>query len=148
MSNPLRRSLLLIASSTLLLWLAGRHRFATAPSARTAGTHSTGSALLAVVAIGVLVLGTWLAVLALRRSFRDEEPLGDAVLVTIVAECVALAVVRGYFAAAKAGPAVALAAQETRRAPSKSAGIVGILLTLAVLIGASVAITRVRRLVQ
>lgn len=150
MTNPLRRSLLLIASSALLLWLAGQRRIADGASVSgVAGARSAGSALLVILAIGVLILGTWLAVLALRECFRDEEPMALSLLATFVVESVALATVQHYFAAAASPTAAgAVVAQGTRQMPSKSAGIVGLLLTLAVMIGAAVAITRMRRLVQ
>jgi hypothetical protein len=149
MTNLLRRSLLLIASSALLLWLAGRPRISGGASVSgVAGARSAGSALLVILAIGVLILGTWLAVLALRECFRNEEPMALSLLATFVVESVALATVQHYFAAAASPTAGAVVAQGTRQMPSKSAGIVGLLLTLAVMIGAAVAITRMRRLVQ
>jgi hypothetical protein len=67
MTALLRRSLLLIAASPVLLYVARTHRFTDAPAlGGGASTHSVARALVVFVAFAALVLGTWLAVVALR----------------------------------------------------------------------------------
>ena len=134
MSPRLRRSLLIAGTSPLLLYLARTHRFADAPSVGGgAPTHSVGKALVVFLAAAALVLGTWLAVVALREYFRDDEPMGGALLATVIVEGWALAAVRAYI---YAGPDAGTVAHGAR-ASGKGTAILALFVTMGVLAGAA-----------
>jgi hypothetical protein len=148
MTALLRRSLLLIAASPVLLYVARTHRFTDAPAlGGGAATHSVARALVVFVAFATLVLGTWLAVVALREYFRDERPMDGALLATVIAEGCALTAVRAYvYAGSDTGAAGAAA--HGAKASGKGAAILALFFTVAVLAGAAMAMHRVRRILE